>query len=118
MTDHATVFFCKGYSYLLCYDDDIEDLPTPAQRFMPHDRVKPFELTPYSADTINKMYVLRIVYKPEESSFGRRPDGMVDRYAAVSSNWLKRMAWQFEAAFPAGLDDDQILKSENVEILY
>lgn len=118
MADHATVFFCKGYSYLLCYDDDLESLVAPNARAMPHAHTRPFELTPYSEDSINKSYVLRVVYRPEHTEYGRRPDGMVDRYTIVTSNWLKRMAWQFEAAFPAGLDDDHLLNSKDVEILY
>lgn len=118
MADHATVFYCKDYSYMLCYDDDVEKLPAPTRRFMPKNRLKPFEPVTYKADTLNKTYVLRIVYKPVKTNFGRRPDGYVDRYTVVNSEWMRRMAMQFESVFPAGLDDDMLMKFRNVEILY
>lgn len=118
MSEHATVFYCKDFYYMLCYDSDIENLATPSRRMMPRNRLKPFSPVTYKADTLNKTYVLRIVYKPVKTTFGRRPDGYVDRYTVVSSEWMRRMGMQFESVFPGGLDDDLLMKARNVEILY
>ena len=118
MSNHATIFFCSGYGYLMCYDNDLEKLPAPNKRFIPPHRFKPFQLVEYDSGRSDKTWVIRVIYKPEETDRGRRPDDMVDMFAVVTADWLKRMAWQFESTYPGGLDDDMLLKSRNVEILY
>ena len=117
MADHATVFYCRGMHYVLCYDDDLEQLPSPSRRHMKTYKLKPFAPLLYSAGTIDKTYVMRVVYKPEKTVYGRRPDGMVDRYVLVTQNWLNRTGWQFEAVLPGGLEDEHLLKSRKVEVL-
>ncbi len=117
--DHATIFFCAGAGhYLLCYDEDLENLPAPTKSRMPAGRIKPFQLVPYRADRLEKTWALRVVYKPVETTRGRRPDDMVDAFVLVTRKWIDKMGWQFDSAFPAGLDDDKLLQATNVEILY
>ena len=120
MADHANVFYCADLGgYLLCYDSDLENLAAPNKSRMPKGtRLKPFQLLSYDSGSIDKAWVLRVVYRPLESNYGRRVDNFVDIYAVVHKSWLDRMAWQYDAAFPSGLPMKLITKSTNVEILY
>lgn len=120
MADHATVFYSADLGhYLLCYDSDLENLPQPNKIRMPNNRrLKPFQLFSYDNGSIDKAWVLRVVYRPLESNYGRRVDSFVDIYAVVGQSWLNRMAWQYQLVFPSGLPNKLITKSTNVEVLY
>lgn len=118
--DHATVFFCKDMKcYLMCYDCDLEQLPAPHISKTHYNGVSPapYRLREYRSGTKIPQYIMRILYKPVTTTRGKAPDGTVDFLAVVNQNWLDRMAWQFEAAFPAGLSDEQLLTASKCEEL-
>jgi len=117
--DHATIFYCATMEcYLMCFDNDIEDLPTPLRFRMPKRKLKPFELLPYNSGAIDRTWVTRIVYSPAHSMMGKRGDGHVDFYVVVTDSWLKRMAWQYQAMFPAGLNEQQLRDTKLAEGIF
>lgn len=119
-TDHATVFWCKDTNcYLLCYDKDLEKLPSPNLRRIEGDykKLQPYRIKFYNNGGKEQAYALRVLYKPVETARGKAPDGTVDLYCVVNKSWLDRMAWQYESAFLAGLTDEQLLAATKCEEL-
>lgn len=105
--------------YLMCYDKDLERLPAPVTSKLHYNGVSPapYRLREYKAGLKTPQYTMRILYRPQHTTRGRAPDGTVDVCVVVSQSWLDSMAWQFEAAFPAGLTDEQLLAATKCEEL-
>ena len=119
MAEHASVFYSKDMQcYLLCYDSDLEQLPSPSLSRLPGGyKLAPYRMKPYNAGSVTPKYALRIVYKPEVTTRGKAPDGSVDMYCVVSHDWINRMALQYESVFPAGLPDEYLLTITQCEVL-
>ena len=119
MDEHASVFYSPDLQcYLLCYDSDLENLPSPSLSRLPGGlKLAPYRIKQYRTDSVTPKYAMRIVYKPETTDRGKAPDGSVDLYCVVSHDWLNKMMLQYESVFPAGLPDEQLLTLTQCEIL-
>ena len=121
MDEHATIFYnAMRDRYMLCTDEDFEQLPEALSRFA--DKAvfkKAFTCVPYKTGhgTSTEACCL-IVYNPVSTAYGRRADGMVERLVAMNSSWIDRMTWKFEMLFPSGLPVESVLKYKRPEILY
>lgn len=120
MDEHASVFYQADLGcYLLCYDKDLEKLPSPNLKRIEGQwrKLQPYRMKPYNNGGRTPAYALRVLYKPVKTTRGKAPDGTVDVYCVVNKNWLDTMAWQFEAAYPAGLADENLLNTTKCEEL-
>jgi len=119
MAEHASVFYSQDMQcYLLCYDSDLEKLPGASRLRLPKGfKLAPYRMKPYNSGSINKAYALRMLYKPENTTRGKSPDGTVDMYCVVSHDWIQRMAMQYELVFPAGLPQESLIHLTECEVL-
>lgn len=119
MDEHASVFYCKDLKcYLMCYDSDLEKLPGPSRpRLSDGCMLSPYRLKKYMAGSLTPRYAMRVLYKPVKTTRGKAPDGTVDVCVVVNQDWLNMVAWQYEAAFPAGLPNDKLLNLTQCEVI-
>ena len=119
MAEHASVFYSRDMQcYLLCYDSDLEKLPSPSLSRLPNGfKLAPYRMKPYNSGSVVPKYALRILYKPESTTRGKAVDGTVDMYCVVTHDWVQRMALQYESVFPVGLPDECLLNITECEVL-
>lgn len=111
MANHATVFWIQTKGYALCYDADLDNLPTLDIKWLKNrvNASEPFVLQKLQKPLLG--YGMYVTYNPETARHKRDFRGHVSRLVNVDKEWLAKVLLQFAATYPDGLSDDMVLNS-------